>query len=74
MKPGAWDKYKEISKKVAAQIESIAANEDLEDETVMDKIDKMKTKIKFAAFGKTKPCTERTRNKIHAAAKGTDTE
>ena len=50
VKPGAWEKYKEISNKVAEQIELIVADEGLEDEEVMDKVDKIQTKLKFAAF------------------------
>ena len=44
------------------------AEEGLEDKEVMDKVDKIQTKLKFAAFGKTKPRTERTRENIKAAA------
>ena len=73
-KPGSWEKYKEISDKVAEDIKAIAADEGFEDEEVMKKVDKILTKIKFAVFRKTKPRTERTRNKIRAAAEGKESE
>ena len=74
VKPGSWEKYKEISDKVAEEIKAIAADEGFEDEEVMKKVDKILTKIKFAVFRKTKPRTERTRNKIRAAAEGKESE
>ena len=49
-KPGGWEIYKELTNKVARQIEVIADNESLEDDEVMEKIDKLQTKIKFQAF------------------------
>ena len=48
-KPGGWEIYKELTNKVARQIEVIADNESLEDDEVMEKIDKLQTKIKFQA-------------------------
>ena len=74
VKPGSLEKYKEISDKVAEEIKAIAADEGFEDEEVMKKVDKILTKIKFAVFRKTKPRTERTRNKIRAAAEGKESE
>ena len=58
MKPGGWDKYKELSDKMAEKINRIVADEGLEDEIVMRKVDKIQEKIKFIAFGKSKPQTE----------------
>ena len=58
-KPGGWETYKELSDKVAGEIEIIADDESLEDDKVMEKVDRIQTKLKFKAFGKTKPQTEK---------------
>ena len=61
MKPGGWKKYQELSDKMAEKINQIAADEGLEDEEVMPRVDKIQDKIKFAAFGKSKPQTKRAK-------------
>ena len=58
LKPGGWEKFRELSDKAANRINEIAADKDLEDDEVMAKVDKIQDKIKFAAFGKSKPQTE----------------
>ena len=73
-KPGGWEAYKEISNKAAKEIAMIAEDEGIDVEKVMSKIDRIQTKVKFAAFGKTKPQTERTKNKVEATTKATDSE
>ena len=73
-KPGGWEAYKEISNKAAKEIAMIAEDEGIDVEKVMSKIDRIQTKVKFAAFGKTKPQTERTKNKEEATTKATDSE
>lgn len=66
--------YKEISNKAAKEIAMIAEDEGIDVEKVMSKIDRIQTKVKFAAFGKTKPQTERTKNKEEATTKAKDSE
>ena len=73
-KPGAWEKYEIESNKVAEKIEIIAEDEGFEEEEVMDKIDKIQIKLKFAAFGKTKPQTVSKANKCMTEKDGTETE
>ena len=41
--------------KVAGKIDLITGDEGFGEEEVMEKIDKIQTKLKFTAFGKTKP-------------------
>ena len=53
-KPGAWERYKEVTKQKADKIEEIVDNEDLTEEEVMKKIDQIEDQIKREAFGKTK--------------------
>ena len=43
-KPGAWERYKDESNKVAEKIKIIAENECFNEEEVMEKIDKIQTK------------------------------
>ena len=58
MKPGGWQKYKDLGNRMADKINMITENEELEAEEVMNKIDKIQAKMKFSAFGKTKPQTD----------------
>ena len=73
-KPGGWEIYKELTNKMARQIEVIADNESLEDDEVMEKIDKLQTKIKFQAFGKTKQQTERAQKREEAECKKAESD
>ena len=72
-KPGAWDKYKLESNKVAGKIDLIAGDEGFGEEEVMEKIDKIQTKLKFTAFGKTKPQSNKGKRKT-VVQEGTETE
>ena len=58
-KPGAWDKYKEVTDYMDEKIENILETDSNENEEVMEKIDKIKNKIKHITFGKTKPKQKR---------------
>ena len=72
-KHGAWEKYKEESNKVAEKIGMIAEDEGFEEEEVMEKIDRIQTKLKFTAFGKTKPQTNKAEKSV-GEADGTETD
>ena len=73
-KPGGWEKYKELSNKAPVQIEVIADDEEAEDDDVMHKIDKIQTKLKFSAFGKTKQKTKRAVKRDETVSKKTESE
>ena len=62
MKQGGWKKFKELSDKVADKINKIVADKELEEDEVMAKVDQIQDKIKFAAFGKSKPQTVTAKN------------
>ena len=53
-KPGAWEAYKEVTKRKAANIEQIVKEINLSEEEVMKKVNKIEDDIKREAFGKTK--------------------
>ena len=72
-KPGAWEKYKEESNKVAEKIELIAEDEGFGEEELMEKIDKIQTKVKFATFGKTRPQTNKRAKQTEAGEDGSET-
>ena len=72
-KPGAWDRYKEESNRVAEKIEMIIEDEGFEEEEVMEKIDRIQTKLKFTAFGKTKPQTSKAKKAV-AEMEGSETD
>ena len=52
MKPGGWAKYKELSDEKAVYMKKVVENKDLTVEEATDKIEKIETKLKFQAFGK----------------------
>ena len=53
-KPGAWEAYKEVTKRKATDIEQIVKEINLSEEEVMKKVNKIEDDIKREAFGKTK--------------------
>ena len=71
-KPGAWERYKDESNKVAEKIKIIAEDESFIEEEVMEKIDRIQTKLKFSAFGKTRPQTNKAKKAV-AEAEGSET-
>ena len=70
-KPGGWEKYEELSVEAASKIEKVLENEELDTEEIMEKVDKIEEKMKFKAFGKTKP---KTGKKMAAKVLKTDAE
>ena len=71
-KPGAWERYKDESNKVAEKIKIIAEDEGFNEEEVMEKRDRIQTKLKFSAFGKTRPQTNKAKKAV-AEAEGSET-
>ena len=53
-KPGAWEKFKEATKRKAENVAEIVRDEKLSEEEVMTKVDKIEDKIKREVFCKTK--------------------
>jgi len=58
-KPGGWQRYEELSVEAAGKIEEVLEEEDLDAEELMNKVEKIEDKLKFKAFGKTKPKTDK---------------
>ena len=75
-KPGGWEVYKAAMEEASEKIDNVIEDETLTAEEVMDKTDTIMNKVKFKAFGKTKPMTQKTcqtRLEIRLkAAKGLD--
>ena len=57
-KPDGWKKYTVLTEIASEKMDKVIENEELTIEEVSEKIGKMETKIKFQAFGKTKPATK----------------
>ena len=53
-KPGAWEAYEKKTKEVADELEEIINQNDATMEQVMNKLEGMENKIKYATFGKTR--------------------
>ena len=73
-KPGGWDRYTELSNKVAEEIELLVEEDKIEDEELMVKVDKIQTKLKFTAFGKTKPQTKSFKKRRESSASKTESD
>ena len=56
-KPGAWERYEELTAEAANKIEKVLDVEDLDAEEVMEKVERIEEKVRFKAFGKTKAKT-----------------
>ena len=58
-RPGGWDTYERLTNEAADIVRAIAAdiNEDIN--TKKNRVEKIEKKIKFIAFGKTKPSTKK---------------
>ena len=57
LKPGGWDMYKAALEEETEKIQNIIENKNISEEEVMKKIDTITDKVKFKAFGKSKPLT-----------------
>ena len=62
-KPGGWEAFKEAGEKHAEDIQEIVDNEEYTIEEMMEKIEKINTKMKWIPFSKTKPRTKTATNK-----------
>ena len=58
MKPGGWEDYKRLSNEIAEEADMIIEDKTLSNETVMKRFDKLQSKVKYKAFGKTKFTTK----------------
>ena len=58
-KPGGWKAFKEAGERQASKIVQIVEDEGYSSEEVMDKVKKVNNKMKWTAFGKTKPRTKK---------------
>ena len=54
-KPGGWEAFEEAGENQAARIAQIVEDEGYSSEEVMQKVEKVHNKMKWTAFGKTKP-------------------
>ena len=61
-KPGGWEAYEKLTDEKADKIEKIIEDSDINIENVMKEIDKIDTKTKFQAFGKTKLTSRKALN------------
>ena len=58
-KPGGWETYKPALEEAAEELEKVVDDAQLSEEEVMTKFDAVVKKVKFKAFGKSKPRTEK---------------
>ena len=66
-KPGGWERYEALTEAASKKMDSVIEDEELSIEEISDKIEKIETKIKFQAFGKTKPPTKlKTKRRLEA--------
>ena len=57
-KPGGWERYEALTEAASKKMDSVTEDEELSIKEISDKIEKIETKIKFQAFGETKPPTK----------------
>ena len=62
-KPGGWETYKRLTEEAAPRVKVIAEIEELTADMTMKKVESIENKIKFKAFGKTKPTTQKKQKK-----------
>ena len=62
-KTGGWESYERLTKEAAEKVKRVAEDETLNANEAMEKVEAIVEKIKFNAFGKTKPKTERKKAK-----------
>ena len=59
LKPGSWDKYKKLTKEAAKNVKKVAENMNFNANEAMKRLEVIDDAIKFKAFGKTKPKTQK---------------
>ena len=62
-KPGGWEAYEKAGESFAAKLVEIAEDEGYSSEEVFEKVEKVHEKMKWTAFGKTKPRTKKAEAK-----------
>ena len=73
LKPGGWEKYKEVSEKMTKIISYMTEDTGIKDEHLMNKVDKIQDKMKFTVFGKTTHQAEKAKRKEKEVA-GSESE
>ena len=58
-KPGGWELYERLTNEAAEKVVAIAEDETTDIDSKMKKIEAIEKKIKFEAFGKTKPSSKK---------------
>ena len=58
-RPGGWELYKAAMEEAATKMDKITENEGLDIEDVMKQNEAIMTKVKFKAFGKSKPISQK---------------
>ena len=58
-KPGGWEIYKELTDTAAEKIDEVINNDKLVINEVVKKVENIENKVKFKAFGKTRPATKK---------------
>ena len=66
-KPGGWEAYKQAGEISAVELCRIAEEEGYSSEEVNTKVEKIHEKMKWTAFGKTKPRTKKAASKEYLA-------
>ena len=61
--PEGWKAYNALSEGIAEKLDNVIENKSLHIKDVKRKIDALQTKVKFQAFGKTKPPTEQVKKR-----------
>ena len=58
-KPGGWEAFKKAAEHYAVELGDLAEDEGYSSEEVSTKVDKIREKMKWKDFGKTKPRTRK---------------
>ena len=62
-KPGGWETYKRLTEEAAPRVKQAAEDEELDADKTMKIVEGIENKIKFKAFGKSKPPTQKKQAK-----------
>ena len=60
VKPGGWSTYNAVLEEAAEELEKIVEDKTLSEDEVVKRFDATTTKMKFKAFGKTKPVSKKS--------------
>ena len=59
--PGGWEIYEILTNQIQSKIDKLIEDKSLTIEQMKEKIDNLQKKVKFQAFGKSKPATEKAK-------------